>query len=318
MSDLFIDWASFWEQERHEVEWLIEPILARGRGHAFFAWQKTGKSLLLLALLADLVLRDPEVVVIYFDYEMTEADVWERLCDMGYGPHSDFSRLRYALLPQLDPLDTAIGGKSLLHIVDTVHSEFPGKHLVIILDTMGRAVQGDEDKADTIRAFYRYTGIALKQRGWTWGRLDHAGKDREKGQRGTSAKGDDVDIVWRIEKMEGGLRLKREAARMGWVPEKVGYMELADPLRFQASKSGWPIGTEQMAEMLNTLLVPVDTTVRAARKALTEVGQGCSQAVLSAAVKYRKEAVVESVTRSVTDSEPNVTRLRIAGTGLTE
>src|SRR5512132_1283773 len=32
-----IDWPTFWKQERVDTDFLIEPILARGRGHAFVA-----------------------------------------------------------------------------------------------------------------------------------------------------------------------------------------------------------------------------------------------------------------------------------------
>ena len=41
--------------------------------------------------------------VLYLDYEMTRADLRERLEDMGYGPDADLKRLHYALLPDLRP-----------------------------------------------------------------------------------------------------------------------------------------------------------------------------------------------------------------------
>ena len=37
-----------WGQDHGDQEWLFEPILARGRGHAVYAKHKTGKSLVLL------------------------------------------------------------------------------------------------------------------------------------------------------------------------------------------------------------------------------------------------------------------------------
>lgn len=308
-----IDWSSFWEQERHDVEWLIADVLARGRGHAFFAWQKTGKSLLLLALLTELVLRDPNVVILYFDYEMTEADVYERLCDMGHGPKTDFSRLYYDLLPDMDPLDTRQGAATLLRTVDEVQQAHPGKHLVVVLDTMGRAVSGEENSADTIREFYRHTGLGLKKRVVTWARLDHAGKDREKGQRGTSAKGDDVDIVWRIEKQDGGLILNREAARMSWVPAKVAFQIVQEPsLHFSYSPQVWPVGTQELMTLLDDLKVPVGCTIKMARDALTKAEIKRRNTVLSAAVRARKQGL--ELREQSREQGASVTPLRPTGT----
>src|SRR5205823_2611131 len=79
---------------------------------------KAGKSLFLLHSVVKLI--DAGVVVLYFDYEMTEDDLYERLQDMGCGPEVDLSRLRYALLPTLPPLDTRDGGAALLAAVDQV------------------------------------------------------------------------------------------------------------------------------------------------------------------------------------------------------
>ncbi len=73
-------------------------------------------------------------------------------------------------------LDLPEGGRALGDLLDAVQVEYPDHHPVVIIDTTGRAVQGDENSADTIRSFYRWTGLGLKQRGATWARLDHAGQ----------------------------------------------------------------------------------------------------------------------------------------------
>ena len=77
----------------------------------------------------------------------------------------------------------------------------------------------------------------LKQRGATWVRLDHAGKDLDRGQRGSSAKGDDVDVVWRLDMTDNGVTFHREAARMSWVPPSVDFVQLDDPFRFDLRRS---------------------------------------------------------------------------------
>ncbi|HZK49000.1 MAG TPA: DnaB-like helicase N-terminal domain-containing protein [Thermoleophilia bacterium] len=289
LSDAFIDWSVFWERDRTQADWIYEDLLARGRGHALYAVHKGGKSLLMLSVSVQLATGPEPIVVIYLDYEMGEADIYERLEDMGYGPGSDLSRLRYALLPSLPPLDTAAGARALTALVDAVQGEWPEHHLVVILDTMGRAVAGEENSSDTFRAFYTHTGIELKRRGITYARLDHGGKDIAKGQRGSSGKGDDVDVVWRLTKTEGGIRLDLDVARMNWVPKKVTFGIHEDPLRYVQVDSAYPVGTTDTAELLDNLEVPLEASVRTAQEALKEAGEGRRQQVIRAALKWRRE-----------------------------
>ena len=97
---------------------LVEDVLARGRGHALYATRKAGKSLFLLAQVAASRHRRRPRHAVYLDYRMTEDDLYERLEAMGYGPDTDLSRLRYALLPSLPPLDTREGAQALVAILD--------------------------------------------------------------------------------------------------------------------------------------------------------------------------------------------------------
>lgn len=287
--DPFIDWTEFWSRDRSAPEWLLEDMLARGRGHSIYAPHKGGKSLLALWWASRLVAEG--VVVIYLDYEMGEDDLHERLGDMGHGPGSDLSLLRYALLPTLPPLDTAAGGAELLAIADREMERHPGRHVAVVIDTIGRATVGEENPADTIRGFYRHTGLGLKQRGATWARLDHAGKDPARGARGSSAKGDDVDIVWRLVPVEGGVELHRDAARMGWVPERVTLRLEGDPvLRFVPTSGSWPSGTIETAAALDRLKVPLEASGQQALAALREVNEGRRKAVVLAALRHRRMA----------------------------
>ena len=300
-ASVFIDWATFWDRDRSEAEWVYPDVLARGRGHAIYAIHKAGKSLLMLYLAAEIATNNEKCVVIYLDYEMTEADVFDRLDDMGYGPHSTLSRLRYALLPTLPPLDTAAGAVALMEMVDGVQAEWPDHHVVVVIDTVSRAVKGKENDADTFRDFYFHTGIRLKRRGVTWARLDHGGKTAEQGQRGSSSKGDDVDVVWKLGKTQNGVKLHRELARMSWVPEDVVLRLVPDPLRYMRLAGDWPEGTSETATMLDVLdekrlaagLVPL-TTTRLAQKALKDIGEPTRRTVVCAAVRWRKEQAADS------------------------
>lgn len=283
----FIDWAEFWARDRSEADWALEDILAMGRGHAMYAVHKTGKSLLSLWCAVEMVKAGH--VVIYLDYEMTEEDVHERLSDMGYGPDTDLSRLRYALLPSLPPLDRAEGGAAVAQIVDSVMEAHPGRHLAVVIDTIGRAIAGEEDSNDTFRDFYRHTGLGLKQRGATWLRLDHAGKDASRGQRGASGKGDDVDVVWKLSATEGGYELKRELTRTSWIPERVVLKKVTEPfLHFERAAGAWPLGTIETATALTALGVDPQAPTRAASDALRDSGQGRRRTVVVAAQKYRR------------------------------
>lgn len=287
----FIDWEDFWLRDRTEADWLFEDVLARGRGHAFYAGHKIGKSLFLLWLAARLATGPEPVVVVYCDYEMTEDDVYERLGDMGYGPESDLSRLRYWLLPQLAPLDTARGGAELETIVREVQAEHPDHHVFVVLDTTGRAVAGPEDKADTYQDFYTHTGIRLKREGHTYARLDHAGKKPEQGQRGSSAKGDDVDLVWKLSTTDDGIQLTHGGiSRIRWAPERVSFKIEIDPLNYRQVPQGYPTGTKEAAADLDELGIAPDASGDAAIKALRAVNKGRTKAVVLAAQRYRRQA----------------------------
>jgi KaiC/GvpD/RAD55 family RecA-like ATPase len=289
MLDPYIDWPEFWAHDHAEQEWLYEPILAPGRSHVIYAKRKAGKSLFALWIACELAKRS-DVIVIYLDYEQSEDDLYERLVEFGYDEDTDLSRLRYALLPELGPLDEPGAGPAALHaLVDAEIVAHPDAHIVVIIDTLGRAVTGSENDNDTYRAYWTHTGIGLKRRGVTTLRLDHEGKDATRGQRGGSSKGDDPDVIWRLTPGDqGGRILTRDAARMVWVPEKVGVVRLDDPFRYGLGLAPTPAGTKDLADELDRLGVPSTATVRECRTALKANDRRAASDVLAAAVKYRK------------------------------
>lgn len=289
---LLIDWPVFWEQDHTVAEWLAEPIIAEARAHAIFAPGGTGKSLLALWLCAAVatgtpILGHPQRArrVLYLDYEMTADDLAERLEAMGYTPEHNLSNLRYALLPDLESLDSEQGGRQVARLAELCDAD------LVVIDTFGRAVSGEENEADTVRAFYRNTGILLKRAGRAFVRIDHAGKDLERGQRGSSAKNDDVDIVWQMTRSGSDVyTMKTRKARMGWVPEKLELRMSDDPLRFEiAHAAPLPDGTAQLVAELDRLGVDSSLSSRKVRALLTEHGVQASNAALRAAVKMRAQ-----------------------------
>ena len=294
LSNELIDWATFWDSDDGSEDWVLAPLFARGRGHAVFAGAKTGKSWTVLAGVAALACGKPFIgyhntptSVLYVDYEMTDADIRDRLTSFGYGPEDDMSRLHYALLVSLPPLDTAKGGLALVEATMAVQAE------MVVIDTTSRAIEGEENSADTYKAFYRHTGALLKREGIALVRIDHSGKDATKGQRGSSAKNDDVDVVWQVARTDDGQLWTATHRRMGWVPTSVSIHvdedEEEGTFRFGGGGQTWPAGTRACADDMDRLGVPLDTSTREARKVLKAAGVGRQNKVVVAAVKYRRD-----------------------------
>jgi hypothetical protein len=292
-----IDWETFWQRDHQVAEWLVEPIIPAGRMVSIVAPAKLGKSLLALELAAcaatgRAVLHRPAgdpLRVVYLDYEMAEADLFERLSAMGFGPDDDLSGLAYYSLPALAPLDTPAGGRQLLDIALEHQAE------VVVVDTLQRAVAGEENAADTIRGFWRHTGAPLKREGVAVARLDHLGKDTAKGARGTSAKADDVDVEWTARLTQDGIALRATRRRMGWVPETVALKRTVDPLRHSIAPKGWAPGTKDLAELLDHLGVPPEVSFRKARDAVRSAGHKASSQTLADALQWRKRRHLEVV-----------------------
>ena len=287
-----IDWSAFWAGGADEPEFVIEPLFASGRQTAIFSAAKTGKSLLVLDMVAAAVTGrsvlgadpKPSVRVVYLDMEMTEADLRERLTDLGYGPDDDLSGLAYYQLPSLPSLDTPLGGEVLVELVTAHRAE------LVIVDTLARVVNGEENSADTYRAFYRHTGQRLKALGTGLGRLDHQGKDRALGQRGSSAKADDLDVIYRLTASdESHLVLTRTHTRVPWMPAEVNVVRHEEPrLHHVQVAEGYPGGTAEVAKLLDEVDVPLDATSTMATTALRKAGEGRRRVVVLAALRYRR------------------------------
>lgn len=284
----FIDWEDFFTKDRSEPEWLFEPVLARGRGHSIFAKGGSRKSLFTLWMATRLVRAGH--VVIYADYEMSEDDLYDRLTDMDCTDPDGLALLRYLLLPTLPPLNTAAGAQAIGDVVDVVTAGHPGRHVAVVIDTISRAVVGEENSNDTIQEFYRHTGLALKQRGVTYLRLDHTGHEG-KHARGGSAKQDDVDVAWHLSETDDkGLKLAAGKRRMGWVPEEVFYAMRTDPvLEFVARPRAWPAGVSGKAAELDACGVPLGASRKAARAALVAAGVTPGKnTLLGEALRFRR------------------------------
>lgn len=291
-----IDWAVLWADESTE-RWYAEPLIAEGRLTAIYSPPKVGKSLLMLEIAAAVACGrslfgygDPgeAAVVLYVDFENDpRGDIRTRLQAMGYGP-DDLGLLRYLSFPSLSALDTERGALQLMAIAERHGAK------VIVIDTVSRAVEGEENDNDTWLAFYRHTGLKVKQRKLSLVRLDHTGKDITKGQRGGSAKSGDVDAVWRLSAVDverGIYELECEARRFQFSETKMTLVREQSPhlmhrVDASAKADAWREKVDKATECLNSLGIPSTLGYQKAY-ALTKP-HGCTEAATKQAQIERK------------------------------
>ena len=110
--------------------------------------------------------------------------------------------------PTMSALDTPAGGAELIAAASAYACD------VVVIDTVSRAIRGEENENDTWLNFYRHTGLAIKQAGLR-SSASTTPQGRDEGQRGGSAKSGDVDAIWRLSKVSDAVfRLDCEAARL--------------------------------------------------------------------------------------------------------
>jgi hypothetical protein len=285
-----------WTREAPTEEWTLKPLVPKGRQVALWSPAKEGKSLLALDGVAAAATGRPvfgqppgsPITVIYFDQEQTVDDLHARLIDMGYGPDTDLdAHLVYYLLSDLPALDTEKGGQVVEELV-----RLHGADLAV-LDTMARIVRGKENDNDTYRDFYRCTGLRLKTLGCSLLRLDHAGKDASAGQRGASAKDDDVDVVFKLSYSGHQVTVHRTHSRVPWVRENYVFNRELDPLLAHIlTGDQWTDAAKNIAGLLNAAVVPLDATrdqAQMALKAQDAKHRGRRGIDIDNALAYRRE-----------------------------
>lgn len=236
-----LDWRALWDDDTVD-EWLLYPLIPARRLVALFSPPKVGKSLLMLEVAVGIARGDCEVLgaklaegrkVLYVDFENDpRGDIRSRLQAMGRTPE-ELENLVYLSFPSLAYLDTVMGGLQL---------EAVAKHYgveLVVIDTISRAVQGEENANDTWLSFYRNTGVRLKNAGIACVRLDHTGKDESKGMRGGSAKNGDVDAAWQLSAVSDDLFvLECTANRLPIGEKRLAIRRHVAPLRHAVETNG--------------------------------------------------------------------------------
>ncbi|MGX1116363.1 hypothetical protein RKD37_001726 [Streptomyces ambofaciens] len=304
LTNAFLDWNEHFATDFGNVALLPGKLMAPGQQITVVGDGKAGKSLLVQEWLWRVATgqsflgdrpQDP-ISVLYVDAENGHQDIQERFLSYGGGP-GRMGLLTYASFPPIRPLDTAGGGADLLAMVGEAEAQ------VVCLDTVSRFISGPENDADTWLALYRHTLLPLKRAGISSIRLDHMGKDGERGARGSSAKTQDVDHVWELRAQGGGtLLLKRTHTRTGIGPDQFVIV-------LQARRHGdhyLPGGTrhvlmeyDQMQEategsvewlvtQIDRLGLPDDAGNPRTKAALAHAGIKAAKVKIEAAVRTRK------------------------------
>lgn len=216
---------------------------------------------------------------------------------MGYGPADFGDRLVYVSFPDVGAIDTERGGKAVVALAEAHKPD------LVVFDTISRFVEGKEDASDPWNAVYRQTLQHLKRLGIAVLRLDHAGKDAERGMRGSSSKASDMDAVWRLEPVAGSqhdgeaVRLVRTHTRNGHGEDKVLLARTTSPLRHRPTgarvldDSGKPLVgpvVQRLLDALDRLDIPVDWGRDKAKEALAVAGVKAGNASLAEAVRVRR------------------------------
>lgn len=221
LTESILEWDEFFATDFGDVQLLTGRLMAPGQQIALVGDGKAGKSLFMqdwawrLATGQGFLGDAPQapITVLYLDAENGRDIIQQRFISFGAGPGS-MGQLRYASFPQVRPLDTPGGGTDLVALAKSAHAD------LVVIDTASRYISGPENDADTWLALYRNTLLQLKRAGIGSVRLDHFGKDKERGGRGSSAKTQDVDQVWELSAQGGGvLSLKRTHTRTGIGPD---------------------------------------------------------------------------------------------------
>ncbi|WP_228975006.1 AAA family ATPase [Streptomyces sp. DH12] len=307
LTGALLDWDPFFATDFGRVELLLGRLMAPGQQIAIVGDGKAGKSLLVQEWLWRMATGQPflgdrprpAVPLLYVDAENGHQDIQDRMISYGGGP-GRMGLMSYASFPPIRPLDTAGGGQDLMDLVRECEAQ------LVCLDTVSRFITGPENDSDTWLNLYRHTLLPLKRAGISSVRLDHTGKDAERGARGSSAKTQDVDHVWELRAQGGGdLLLRRTYTRTGIGPDVFHIVRQSrrDGDRYvpgctrhvvmtyeqePAGLAATPGTVEHIIATLDAAGIPNDAGNRVARQALVERQVPGGNDKIAEAVRRRK------------------------------
>lgn len=290
-----VDWKALMSGPPPAEDWILWPLVERGQSVSLYSRAKAGKSLVTLDLLSQAIAGTPAlgrrraepIRVLYLDAENSPGDLRARLHALAVD--ADWmGNLVYLSFPPTGALDTPEGASNLEALVDLHQPD------LVVLDTVSRFIAGPENDSDTWLRLYRLSLLPLKRRGVAVLRLDHAGKDEERGERGSSAKNGDVDASWALayDERRQTRTLTRKLTRTGHGPERIVLDVQTGPLAHRMAE-GPVLGADpvsQLVRKLDELDVPIEWGRDRAGTALRDNAHPFTNANLSEALKARREA----------------------------
>ncbi len=292
-----VDWEELFTGPPYEQEWLAPFLIPKGKLITLFGEAKLGKSLLALEAAAAVASGRPflgqptiKTNVLYLDFENhPRSDIRPRLEAMGYIWEELKDCLFFLSFPQISDLNTATGGQRLYEMV-TNHNIG-----LVVVDTIVRIIEGKENDNDTWNDLEKFAERLLKRDGVTFVRIDHPGKDVDKGPRGGSAKTGDVDLTWLLSAArDGKLRLKSIGHRFPLEHSDLILERLTTPvLRHELVTSNRkPTPSERLKFLISILDARNESselTVEQTGEILRNLGQTVSRELVAEVARTRKE-----------------------------
>ena len=291
----YVDLYDLFSLPPHQETWIASHLVSEGRLVSLVGPAKSGKSLLALNCAAAIAsgrefLGEPtkQCTVLYIDQENNaQADVKPRLEKMGYKWTDLVEHFILSSLGKFDDFNTNQGADALIALLEQHHVK------VVFIDTIARVVTGKENDNDTYNDLYRYLERQVKSLGISLIRLDHTGKEVDKGARGASAKQGDVDMTVILTRPSySKMRLKIEGSRMPttWTETVLTIVEKPN-LTFVAKdvvKETHEEHKKRLIKLLDGKHVPRNLTVPETRSELKKHGEGGSTQIISEVAKARK------------------------------
>lgn len=314
-----VNWPSLLNADFGDVDWTSGKLMTKGQQIALVGDGKAGKSLFSQEwawrmsagkpFLGDKA--RPAARVLYLDKENGWPDLQERFLSFGATPDT-LTNLAYESFPTIPALDTQQGGAVLMAIVEDTGAE------LVFIDTVSRFISGAENDSDTWLSLYRCSLALLKANGIGSVRLDHFGKDKDRGSRGSSAKTQDVDHVWElVEKGDGLLQLRRTHTRTGigedlFTIRRLGE-KIGDRWKPGATRHGIPTGNVFLGVDMDELIARIDSTGVPASAGRDKVRAACIEHginlpgndVLAEAIRQRKARKVPDSSRNFCPGQVN-------------
>jgi RecA-family ATPase len=293
----YVDLYELFTSPPYEEVWIASHLVPKGRMVALVGPAKSGKSLLALHCAAAIAsgrhfLGKPTIqsTVLYIDQEnIPLLDIKPRLEKMGYQWEDLDEHLIYSSYGDFADFNTAKGANQLMDVIREYDVQ------VVIIDTISRVVAGKENDNDTWNDLHKHLERHLKDEGISLLRIDHTGKDTDKGPRGGSAKLGDVDMTLMVTPgTNDTLRLYVENSRMMVNWTKAELQIIKEPLLEFTIREVHKETIEERLQRLATLLddngISSHLTVQETRQELKALGEGASNDMVAAVAKHRKKA----------------------------